>query len=98
MNEFIPPRRIRLIGPTTLYLVTLFSPHFTPYALNLTSPYTLPLPLSTVSLVPAPVLLEGQLLQVFSVPSSAAEAWSVYQRLCCVSSYYLVWFVSLLSH
>jgi hypothetical protein len=76
MNEFIPPGRIRLIGPTTLYLVTLFSPHFTPYNLNLTSPYTLPL--SPASLVPTTGLLEGQILQVFSVPSSAAEAWSVY--------------------
>jgi hypothetical protein len=89
-DEFIPPGRIRLIGPTTLYLVTLFFPHFfTPYILNLTSPYTLPL--SPASPVPATGLLEGQLLQVFSVPSSAAEAWSVCQRLyyissCCIRS------------
>jgi hypothetical protein len=25
MNEFIPPGRIRLIGPTTLNLITFFS-------------------------------------------------------------------------
>ncbi|KAJ0132370.1 hypothetical protein HZ326_24549 [Fusarium oxysporum f. sp. albedinis] len=51
--------------------------------------------LASTSLVPTTGLLEGQLLQVFSVPSSAAEAWSVYQRLYYVSSYYLVWFVSM---
>jgi hypothetical protein len=71
--------RTQEIGPTTLYLVTLFSPHCTPYNLNLTSPYTLPL--SPASLVPATGLLEGQILQVFSVLSPAAEACSVYQRL-----------------
>jgi hypothetical protein len=93
MNKFIPPGRIRLIGPITLYLVTLFPPHFTPYNLNLTNPYILPL--SPASLVPATGLLEGRILQVFSVLSPAAEAWSVYQRLCCITSYYLVWLVSM---
>jgi hypothetical protein len=93
-DEFILPGRIRLIRPTTLYLVTLFFPHFfTPYMLSLTSPYTLPL--FPASLVPVTGLLEGQILQASSVLSPAVEAWSVCQRLCCITSYYLVWFVSM---
>jgi hypothetical protein len=71
MNEFIPPGRIRLLGPTTLNIVTLFFGLLALRPSNLANPYS---PSFPASLVPATDLLEGQLLQVFSVPSTAAEA------------------------
>jgi hypothetical protein len=92
-NEFIPPGRIRLIGPMTLNIVTLFFRLLPLRPSNLNNPYSSPH--FPASLVPATGLLEGQILQVSSVLSPAAEAWSVYQRLCCITSYYLVWFVSM---